>query len=153
MDWQITGDRPVYLQLIEQLELAIAAGEYPPGARLPGVRELAAQAAVNPNTMQRALQELESRGLLASQRTAGRCVTGSGEAIAALRWRLAAAQAALFLERMGQLGYSRAESLAFLQPAGSAKAGDAPQPAEGAGGAGERTPAARTQAPNAPKEE
>ena len=93
--------------------------------------------------MQRALQELESRGLLASQRTAGRCVTGSGEAIAALRGRLAAAQAALFLERMGQLGYSRAESLAFLQPAGS------PQ----AGGAGERTAADRAQAPNAPKEE
>ena len=64
MDWQITADRPVYLQLIEQLELAIAAGEYPAGARLPAVRELAAQAAVNPNTMQRALQELEARGLV-----------------------------------------------------------------------------------------
>ncbi len=127
MDWQITGDRPVYLQLIEQLELAIAAGEYPPAARLPGVRELAAQAAVNPNTMQRALQELEARGLLVSQRTAGRCITGSGEAIAALRGRLAEAQAALFFARMGQLGYTRAESLAFLQAAGQTQAQAAPK--------------------------
>ena len=56
MKWNITADRPVYLQLIEQLELAIVAGEYRAGARLPGVREMAAGAAVNPNTMQRALQ-------------------------------------------------------------------------------------------------
>ena len=51
MKWNITADRPVYLQLIEQLELAIVAGEYRAGARLPGVREMAAGAAVNPNTM------------------------------------------------------------------------------------------------------
>lgn len=152
MDWNITGGRPVYLQLIEQMELAIAAGEYPPGARLPGVRELAAQAAVNPNTMQRALQELEGRGLLVSQRTAGRCVTGSSEAIAALRGRLAGAWAARFFERMGQLGYSRAEALEFLQAAGQTQGQDAPcrQPA---GDTGERTAAGRTQAVAVPKEE
>ena len=115
MDWQITADRPVYLQLIEQLELAIAAGEYPAAARLPAVRELAAQAAVNPNTMQRALQELEVRGLLVTQRTAGRCVTGQQERIAALRRRLAEAEAARFLQRMGRLGCPPGEALAFLE--------------------------------------
>lgn len=127
MDWQITADRPVYLQLIEQLELAIAAGEYPAGARLPAVRELAAQAAVNPNTMQRALQELEARGLVVTQRTAGRCVTGSEAAVTALRRRLAEAEAARFLQQMGRLGCTRAEALAFLQAA------EAAEPAETAG--------------------
>lgn len=71
MDWTIVAGRPVYLQLIEQLELAIITGEYPPGEKIPGVRDLAAQAQVNPNTMQRALAELEARGLLETQRTAG----------------------------------------------------------------------------------
>ena len=59
MEWSIVAGRPVYLQLIEQLELAIVVGEYPPGEKIPGVRDLAAQAQVNPNTMQRALTELE----------------------------------------------------------------------------------------------
>lgn len=62
MNWNITAGRPVYVQLVEQLELALVAG-VPPGSRIPPVRELAADAGVNPNTMQRALQELESRGL------------------------------------------------------------------------------------------
>ena len=87
MDWTIVAGRPVYLQLIEQLELAIITGEYPPGEKIPGVRDLAAQAQVNPNTMQRALAELEARGLLETQRTAGRTVirhgkTGAGTAVA-----------------------------------------------------------------------
>ena len=68
MKWNITADRPVYLQLIEQLELAIVAGEYRAGARLPGVREMAAGAAVNPNTMQRALQEMIRNKLTSIQR-------------------------------------------------------------------------------------
>ena len=69
MNWNITAGRPVYVQLVEQLELALVAGEFPPGSRIPPVRELAADAGVNPNTMQRALQELESRGLLQAQCT------------------------------------------------------------------------------------
>lgn len=82
MDWTIVAGRPVYLQLIEQLELAIITGEYPPGEKIPGVRDLAAQAQVNPNTMQRALAELEARGLLETQRTAGRTVTSDTEKLA-----------------------------------------------------------------------
>ena len=68
MDWNITAGRPVYVQLIEQLELALVTGEFPPGSRILPVRELAASAGVNPNTMQRALQDLESRGLLQADR-------------------------------------------------------------------------------------
>lgn len=157
MDWQITADRPVYLQLIEQLELAIAAGEYPAGARLPAVRELAAQAAVNPNTMQRALQELEARGLVVTQRTAGRCVTGSEAAVTALRRRLAEAEAARFLQQMGRLGCTRAEALAFLQaaeaaePAETAAAEKAAKTAAAPNAAAAAAEPAKTAAaPNAP---
>lgn len=114
MNWSITGDRPVYLQLIEQMERAIVAGEYGAGARLPGVRELAAEAAVNPNTMQRALQELEARGLVNTQRTAGRTVTEDAARIAQLRRQLALQQATAFLSAMRALGYDKPETLALL---------------------------------------
>ena len=60
MGWNLKSDRPIYAQLIEQIELMIVSGLYPPGAKLPSVRDLAADAAVNPNTMQRALSQLEA---------------------------------------------------------------------------------------------
>ena len=104
MNWNITAGRPVYVQLVEQLELALVAGEFPPGSRIPPVRELAADAGVNPNTMQRALQELESRGLLQAQRTAGRTVTADDTALQALRRRRTGMLAAEFLHQMQALG-------------------------------------------------
>ena len=94
MDWNITAGRPVYVQLVEHLELALLTGLWPPGSRVPPVRELAAEAAVNPNTMQRALQELESRGLLQAQRTAALAV-GYAHQCRALGLDLAEAQALL----------------------------------------------------------
>lgn len=115
MQWNLSADRPVYLQLIEQLERAIVAGEYPAGAKLPGVRELATQAAVNPNTMQRALAELETRGLVETQRTAGRTVTADGEKLAQVRSQVALGQAQIFLTAMRGLGYSREQSIHLLQ--------------------------------------
>ena len=77
MDWRFTDDRPIWLQLTEQLTRRIITGVYPPGSRLPPVRELAAQAGVNPNTMQRALAQLEQDGLAFADRTAGRLVTSN----------------------------------------------------------------------------
>lgn len=115
MDWNIAGDRPVYLQLVEQLELALVNGTFSPGGRVPPVRELAAEAGVNPNTMQRALQELESRGLLQSQRTAGRTVTAETEVLQALRRKRAQALAKEFLARMRALGLSREETQELLR--------------------------------------
>ena len=97
MNWNITAGRPVYVQLVEQLELALVAGEFPPGSRIPPVRELAASAGVNPNTMQRALQDLEGRGLLQAQRTAGRTVTANDDILQALRRKRAATLARDFL--------------------------------------------------------
>ena len=64
MQWQITNDAPVYAQLIAHIRQAIASGAFQPGERLPSVRDLALEAGVNPNTMQRALQELEREGLI-----------------------------------------------------------------------------------------
>ena len=90
MEWQIAAGRPVYIQLVEQLEQAVVTGVYPPGERVPAVRDLAAQAQVNPNTMQRALAEMESRGLLVTQRTTGRTVTSDTALIAKTRQALAA---------------------------------------------------------------
>ena len=76
MEWQFRNDSPIYTQLTQRLTQAIVAGEFRPGERLPSVRELAVEAGVNPNTVQRALADLERDGLVFSQRTAGRFVTG-----------------------------------------------------------------------------
>lgn len=115
MEWQIAAGRPVYIQLVEQLERAVVTGAYPPGERVPAVRNLAAQAQVNPNTMQRALAEMESRGLLVTQRTTGRTVTSDTALIAKTRQALAASLAQDFLAQAKALGLTREEILALLQ--------------------------------------
>lgn len=115
MDWNIAAGRPVYVQLVEQMELALVNGTFPPGSKIPPVRELAAQAGVNPNTMQRALQELESQGLLQAQRTAGRTVTVGADALQQLRRKRAAALAADFLRQMKALGLDRSETEELLR--------------------------------------
>lgn len=117
MDWNIEAGRPVYLQLIEQLELAIVTGVLPAGSKVPPVRELAAQAGVNPNTMQRALQELETRGLMKSQRTAGRTVSAGAEQLDGLRRQRAEALADEFWKQMQALGISVEETAALLRAA------------------------------------
>lgn len=124
MEWQIRPDRPVYLQLVEQLELAVLTGEYPPGSRVPAVRELAAQAAVNPNTMQRALAQLEAQGLLETHRTAGRTVCADEAALAALRRRRAAEYARAYLAAAARLGMPAQQAVALVRrEAESAAAG------------------------------
>lgn len=115
MEWQIAAGRPVYIQLVEQLERAVVTGVYPPGERVPAVRDLAAQAQVNPNTMQRALAEMESRGLLVTQRMSGRTVTSDTALIAKTRQALAASLAQDFLAQAKALGLTREEILALLQ--------------------------------------
>lgn len=115
MEWQIAAGRPVYIQLVEQLERAVVTGVYPPGERVPAVRDLAAQAQVNPNTMQRALAEMESRGLLVTQRTTGRTVTSDTALIAKTRQALAASLTQDFLAQAKALGLTREEILALLQ--------------------------------------
>ena len=117
MDWNLTNDRPIYLQLEEILLQAIASGQYPAGSRLPAVRELAAEAGVNPNTMQRALTDLEREGLLYSQRTGGRFVTDETERIRGKRRELAMTQVQNFLTSMKEMGFSAEEIVEMMEQA------------------------------------
>lgn len=85
MPWELKSDRPIYSQLMEQIKLMIVSGIFPAGSKLPPVRELAADASVNPNTMQRALSQLENEGLLYTQRTSGRFVTEDVQKITSIK--------------------------------------------------------------------
>lgn len=114
MHWQISNDAPIYAQLIESLTVNIVSGGVPPGGRLPSVRELAAEAGVNPNTMQRALVELEREGLVYAQRTTGRFVTDDIEVLAAAKRSLAETHIRRFLTAMEGLGYQRSEIMSLL---------------------------------------
>ena len=115
MPWEISSERSVYLQLIDIIKQKIMSGEYQPGQRLPSVRELATDAAVNPNTMQRALNELEREGLLVSERTAGRFVTTDRNLIAQLKKEAAEEAADAFRREMLALGFSEEEMIAFFR--------------------------------------
>lgn len=115
MNWDFRNDLPIYSQLIEQIKLAIVSGVFTPGMRLNSVRDMAAEAGVNPNTLQRALQELERQGLVFSQRTSGRYVTEDTNVIEETKRALAQGQLAAFLDAMKKLGYERAEIIALLQ--------------------------------------
>ncbi len=115
MDWKFRSDLPIYSQLIEQIKLGIVAGEFLPGERLSSVRDMAAEAGVNPNTMQRALQELEREGMVYSQRTAGRFVTEDMQVIGRAKESFAEEQIRSFLKAMGRLGYQHREILALLE--------------------------------------
>jgi len=115
MDWKLSDDRPIFQQLYEQLSRRIVSGLYPPGERMPSVRELAGEAGVNPNTMQRALSQLESSGLAESNRTSGRTVTTDLERIQAVRRSLAQEAAGRYLADMETLGYDRAAAAELLR--------------------------------------
>lgn len=112
MAWNLKDDRPIYSQLVEQVALRIIRGVYPAGQKLPSVRELAADAAVNPNTMQRALTELERGGLIYTQRTSGRYITDSSELIEKAKSDLARSEVSSFLENMRALGFDSKQALA-----------------------------------------
>ena len=115
MDKQLQENIPIYMQIMQKVREAIASGELAPGARVASVRELAGAFAVNPNTMQRALNELEREGLLVSERTSGRFVTKDSAQIDAMRRQLAEEAATRFRREMQTLGFSEAEMLAFFR--------------------------------------
>lgn len=114
MAWQFTTQQPIYQQLVDEISMRIFNGTYPLGERLPSVRELAVVAAVNPNTMQRALSELESRSLVSTQRTSGRTVTTDEAVIRAARDRKARQLCGTFLSQMYALGMDRQQTFALL---------------------------------------
>ena len=107
--------RPIYAQIVERLKAKILAGVYPPGGHLDSVRDLAAAAGVNPNTMQRALAELERTGLVYTQRTAGRFVTEDVAVIDSAKQELAHQQIGAFLHRMERMGYDREQTAQLVR--------------------------------------
>ena len=115
MEWKFRSDLPIYSQLVEQIKLGIVSGNLLPGERLMSVRDMATEAGVNPNTMQRALQELERDGMVYSQRTGGRFVTENMQVIERAKKKFAEEQIRSFLEAMKKLGYQREEILALLK--------------------------------------
>ncbi len=114
MEFRLKDARPIWQQLTEQMTERIVTGKYEAGARFPSVRELAAEAGVNPNTMQRALAQLESDGLVVTNRTVGRLVTDDARVVEETRRRLAAGRTDEYAEGMRVLGYDRVQAADFL---------------------------------------
>ncbi len=114
MPWNLDSDRPIFIQIIERIQVDIISGLYNPGDKLPSVRELAQEASVNPNTMQKALSELERTGLVYSQRTSGRFITEDTAMINNLKSELAQELVTQFLENMQKLGIPQEEALSII---------------------------------------
>ncbi len=115
MNWVFRSDQPIYSQLASRLSEAIVAGLYRPGQRLPSVRDIALDAGVNPNTVQRALSELERTELVFAQRTAGRYVTEDEEKIRQAKLAMAREKGLEFWKAMQTLGVSHPEAIALLE--------------------------------------
>ena len=118
MDFIFDNDRPIYLQLVEYLKLYIVSGKIEPGERLLSVREMALQIQVNPNTVQKALAELESEGLIYTERTNGKFVTNNKNLIKKIKNELALEKVNRYLEDMKNLGISKKEAIEYLQENG-----------------------------------
>lgn len=117
MAWKFTGDRAVYLQIAERIKKSVLSGVYPPGGQIPSVRQLALEAAVNPNTVQHAFTELENQGIILSRGTQGRYVTEDTDTIEACRSEMAQQYVRVFLRDIEQLGISRDQALIMIKEA------------------------------------
>ncbi len=115
MAWELNSDRPIYTQILEIIQTRIISGIYKPGEKLPSVRELAAQASVNPNTMQKAFAELEKSGLITTQRGSGRSVTEDTIMIEQVQKQIAVLQIKNFFEKMKELGYDNDHILKLVE--------------------------------------
>ena len=117
MAWNLDSDRPIYAQLLERIQLQIVSGIYAPGDKLPSVRDLAAEASVNPNTMQKAFAELERSGLIETKRTSGRFVTEDKNMITQIRTQLAKEEINAFIAKMKELGFEKKDIIPLLSAA------------------------------------
>ncbi len=121
MQFQIRDSRPIWQQLAQQLRERIVKGDYPPDSHFPTVRELAAQAGVNPNTMQRAMAQLETDGLVITNRTAGRTVTDRQDVLAEMRRTLALQRTEEYLKDLEALGLDRGAAMELCRAKGEGK--------------------------------
>ena len=121
MDYIFDNERPIYVQLVEKIRLEIISGKLKPGERILSVRELAITARVNPNTMQKALSELEDEGLIYTQRKNGKFVTENKELIEKIKKELAEEKVNNYLKDMKNIGIRYQEALKYLQELGGNK--------------------------------
>lgn len=119
MAWEFSNERPIYVQVSDQIVSGILTGTFKMGEKLPSVREFAIIAAVNPNTVQRALSELESVGLIETQRNTGKYVTQEGSKIEMARKERGELLATEFLKSMAALGYTSEQTIRLLEEARS----------------------------------
>lgn len=117
MSWSFSNDKPIFQQLVDIIILKIISGSYPPGSRLDAVRELAVTAGVNPNTMQRALAEVENTGIIYTKRGDGRYVTEDTEKIDTLKKDYVSRKAEAFIESVDTLGLNEEEILQTVKNA------------------------------------
>lgn len=115
MPWEFDADKPIYVQIIDRIKLKIISGEILPGSKLSSVRDMAEEAGVNPNTMQRALTELEREALVFSQRTSGRFVTEDKNLIKNMRKSYAKTKMEEMLEALLKIGYTQEELYTFME--------------------------------------
>ena len=116
----LDDSRPIWIQLVDDFRMRIVTGIWPAGTRIPSVRDLATQAGVNPNTVQRALAELDRSGLTVTERTAGRFVTADAAVLDAVRRELAVGATDTFIAAVTAIGMDLAqagETLAEQWPA------------------------------------
>jgi DNA-binding transcriptional regulator YhcF (GntR family) len=115
MSWTFKSDQPIYSQIVERIQIRIVKGTYPPGSRLPSVRELALEAGVNPNTVQRAYADLEQNGFLRTERTNGKFVTDDHDMLRRLRMELSRGYIEELFEKMTGLGFTRQEIIEAIE--------------------------------------
>ena len=115
MNFIFDNDRPIYIQLVEQLKECIVAGKFKAGEKLPSVREFAMQIKVNPNTVQKALVEIENQKLIYTERTNGKFVTENEELIENVKKELANQKVQKYFQDMNKLGINKEEAITYLQ--------------------------------------
>ena len=118
MDYIFDNERPIYVQLVEKLRIEIVSGKLKSGERMPSVRELALTTKVNPNTMQKALAELENEGLIYTERTNGKFVTDNKELIEKIKRKLAEEKVNNYIKDMKNIGITYEQSIQYLQELG-----------------------------------
>jgi len=112
---------PIYIQLVDSLKIYIISGKIKAGEKLPSVRDLAFQIKVNPNTVQKALGELESQGLIYTERTNGKFVTDDKNLIDKLRNEYASSLVLNFISGMESIGIEKKDIIKYLNNLGGDK--------------------------------
>ena len=115
MAWSFSSDRPVYLQIAQRIRRSVLSGEYPPGGQIPSVRQLALEAAVNPNTVQHAFSDLENEGIIISKGTQGRYVTEDRQIIEQMRQAIAMECVRGFLQDLKQLAIDGEQAISMIK--------------------------------------